>query len=128
MPTSESDAGAIHRSLEDGRAFSVLFTRHFATMHSYLARRVGSQLADDLGAEVFRQAFEGRHRYQLDRDCARPWLYGIATNLLRRHHRSERRRMMAYARAASAIGSGGDEFDRVDDVVDGEAVAARLAE
>lgn len=127
MPTLESDAGAIRRSLEDGRAFSVIFSRHFATIHSYLARRVGSQLADDLGAEVFRQAFEGRHRYHLDRECARPWLYGIATNLLRRHHRSERRRMLAYSRAASATGPGEDQFGWVDDVVDGEAVAASLA-
>ena len=127
MPTLESDAGAIRRSLEDGRAFSVIFSRHFATIHSYLARRVGSQLADDLAAEVFRQAFEGRAHYDLPREYARPWLYGIATNLLRRHHRSERRRMVAYARAASATGPGEDQFGRVDDLVDGEAVAARLA-
>ena len=128
MPTHESDAVVIGRSLADGRAFSVIFTRHFATIHAYLARRIGSHLADDLSAEVFRQAFEGRHRYDRERECARPWLYGIATNLLRRHYRTERRRMLAYARARAFSGPGEDQFDRVEDVVDGEAVAANLAE
>ena len=127
MPILESDAGAICRSLGDGRAFSVIFTRHFVTIHSYVARRVGSQLADDLSAEVFRQAFECRARYDLERECARPWLYGIATNLLRRHHRSERRLIVAYARAGASLGAGEDQFGRIDDLVDGEAVAARLA-
>jgi RNA polymerase sigma-70 factor (ECF subfamily) len=32
------------------------------------------------------------------RVSARPWLYGIASNLVRRHYRQEERRLRAYAR------------------------------
>src|SRR5262249_53119879 len=34
-------------------------------------------------------------------ELALPWLLGIATNVMRRHWRSERRRLAAYARAIS---------------------------
>jgi RNA polymerase sigma factor (sigma-70 family) len=51
--------------------------------------------------EVFRVAFERRESYDLDRPMARPWLYGIATNLLAKHRRREIRRLQATARLAA---------------------------
>jgi RNA polymerase sigma factor (sigma-70 family) len=51
---------------------------------------------------VFTQAFDRRRSFDVSRDDARPWLLGIAANVLRRHWRGERRRLNAYARAASA--------------------------
>src|SRR5690348_11576564 len=68
-------------------------------MHRYLARRVGGEAADDLAAEVFLAAFSQRHRYDAARECARPWLYGIATNLVGAHRRQEARYLRALARA-----------------------------
>ena len=78
--------------------FAVVFDRHYDAVHRYLARRVGPDLADDLAAETFTEAFEARLRFDTTRPNARPWLFGIATNLLRHHHRSEARRLRAYAR------------------------------
>src|SRR6184192_2681427 len=46
-------------------------------------------------------------RNDANRADARPWLLGIAANLLRRHWRSERRRLDAYARSAG-FEAGGD--------------------
>jgi RNA polymerase sigma-70 factor (ECF subfamily) len=54
---------------------------------------------------VFRIAFERRSAFEQDRDSARPWLYGIAANVVAKHHRSEARRFRAMARVMDAIGT-----------------------
>jgi RNA polymerase sigma-70 factor (ECF subfamily) len=46
---------------------------------------------------VFTIAFAQRQRYDLARDCARPWLYGIATNVVGTYRRREQRRYRASA-------------------------------
>jgi RNA polymerase sigma factor (sigma-70 family) len=93
-----SDADAIRASRSDPEAFVEVFDRHFNTIHGYLRRRVGSSLADDLAASTFTEAFASRRRYDGDRPDALPWLYGIASNLLRRHYRAEERQLRAFAR------------------------------
>ena len=93
-----SDAQIIAASRVEPLVFAAVFDRHYDAVHRYLARRVGSDLADDLAAETFTTAFDARRRYDTTRPDARPWLFGIATNLLRHHHRGEARRLRAYAR------------------------------
>ncbi|HZV73907.1 MAG TPA: sigma factor [Conexibacter sp.] len=85
---------------EDPRAFAELFDRHYDLIAGWLRRRVERAPADELAAETFLQAFDARARYDATRADARPWLFGIAANLLRRHRRAEERRLRAYARAA----------------------------
>jgi RNA polymerase sigma-70 factor (ECF subfamily) len=94
-----TDAQAIGASLADPEVFAVLFDRHFDAIHGYARRRVGPSLADEIAAETFTRAFDRRRRYDAAREDARPWLLGITANLLRRHWRSERRRLDAYARS-----------------------------
>lgn len=94
-----SDSDDIEASITDGERFGVVVERHFSELYRYLARRVGGE-ADDLAAETFAIAFRRRVDYDLDRADVRPWLYGIATNLVRRHRRSEMRRLAAYERSA----------------------------
>ena len=96
-----TDAEAIGASLADPEAFALLFDRHFDAIHGYVQRRVGPSLADEIAAETFSRAFDRRRRYDTARESARPWLLGIAANLLRRHWRSERRRLDAYARSGA---------------------------
>jgi RNA polymerase sigma-70 factor (ECF subfamily) len=93
-----SDAALVSASLIEPRRFGEIFDRHFADIDRYLARRVGAQIADDLTAEVFTVAFRTRARYDPCTADVRAWLFGIAANLARRHWRSERRRLRAYAR------------------------------
>ena len=86
VPTTSrtSDDGvAIARSLHDPEAFAEVFDRHFAFVHRYIARRARRDRADDLAAQTFTVAFSHRGRYRDDLGTARPWLLGIATNLLR---------------------------------------------
>jgi len=94
-----SDSDEIAASLINPDRFGAVAERHFGAIYQYLARRVGRDVAQDLGAETFVIAFSARNRYDLSRASARPWLFGIATNLIRRHRRSELRMLNAYARS-----------------------------
>jgi RNA polymerase sigma factor (sigma-70 family) len=80
-----------------GLSFDAAFADEFPTLHRYLARRVGATAADDLAAETFAVAFRNWERLDPERPV-RPWLYGIAANLMRHHWRKERRMLRAYAR------------------------------
>ncbi len=83
------DAAVIDSSRREPERFAVLFDRHAPYIHRYLARRAGREVADDLVAETFLAAFAKRDRYDLSYTDARPWLYGIATNLVGQHRRDE---------------------------------------
>jgi RNA polymerase sigma factor (sigma-70 family) len=128
---SEADAAVIEQSWTRPERFSAIFERYFVPVHQYLARRVGDKAADDLAAEVFVAAFAHRQRYDLARECARPWLYGIATNLIGTHRRQEQRLYHALARSTVPAASPSDEdrvTDRVSAAAAGPALAAALAE
>ncbi|WP_232519954.1 RNA polymerase sigma factor [Actinosynnema pretiosum] len=105
MRAIEDDRDTDRPDLSDaGRAFGELFDRHARALHGYLRRRVGD-LADDLVAETFLVAYQGRAGYDPARGTARAWLHGIAANLLRRHLRQEVRGLRALARAGAEVGS-----------------------
>ena len=74
------------------RSFEAAFEAEFASLHRYLARR--------LGQETFAVAFRSWDRLDPGRPV-RPWLYGIAANLVRHHWRKERRMLRAYARSGA---------------------------
>jgi RNA polymerase sigma factor (sigma-70 family) len=85
----ETDGVLIERSAR-GRpdAFVEVVRRHEVAVHAYLARRAGRQAADDLLGEVWVRAFGGRAGFDPAHSDARPWLYGIARNVLRAHWRA----------------------------------------
>jgi len=84
--TDPSDASVIAGSLQRPEQFAAIFDRHFDSVHAYLARRIGASLADDLASQTFVVAFERRESFRATVDSARPWLFGIATNLMRPTH------------------------------------------
>src|SRR6476469_5693975 len=57
------DAAVIEASRAEPDRFASLFDRHAPYIHRYLARRVGTQAADDLVAETFLVAFRKRTGY-----------------------------------------------------------------
>jgi RNA polymerase sigma-70 factor (ECF subfamily) len=105
-----SDAELIESSLVDARVFAAIFDRHFRAIFRFLRGRAGRQLAEDLASETFVVAFGHRDTYDLSREDARPWLYGIAVNLLREYRRTEERRLRAYARMPANAESASDEL------------------
>jgi RNA polymerase sigma factor (sigma-70 family) len=84
-----SDADQIGESLVDPGAFSCLFDRHAGSVHRYLSKR------------------------DLTYPDARPWLFGIATNLTRHHWRSEGRRLVREANHSLASVVGPDTSEEV---------------
>ncbi len=112
-----SDAALIASSLSSPQAFAVVFDRHFDAVHGYLARRAGREQADDLAATTFEVAFRRRASFDPAADSARPWLYGIATNLLRAAGRAERQALATLPQLLDPAQRGGavaDEGSRVD--------------
>lgn len=102
LPAEDADADdalLIERSRDEAEAFTGLYDRYLPVIHRYVAGRVGPQVADDLAAEAFLVAFRGRGRFDPARGAVRPWLFGIATNLIARHRRAEARHYRAVARA-----------------------------
>ena len=97
-----TDAELIRDSLVNAAVFAALFDRHYRAIHRFLHARIGRVLAEDIASETFTVAFRRRASYDLSRPNARPWLYGIAVNLMRDHRRTEERRLSAYVRAAHA--------------------------
>jgi RNA polymerase sigma factor (sigma-70 family) len=112
---------------EPGAEFGRLFDAYARPLHRYLARRLGADTAHDLVSETFMVALNARHGYDPRRAVVRSWLYGIATNLLRRHVRTEVRGLQATARAAAAPEPETGHEGRVSERVDAQAAAARLA-
>ncbi|HTI23625.1 MAG TPA: RNA polymerase sigma factor [Kutzneria sp.] len=104
-----------------------LYDEHAPALRRYLARRIGPETADDLVAETFLTAMTGYAGYDQDRAPVRSWLYGIATNLLRRHLRQERRRYQATARLAARDVPGDGHDGAVADRVDADARVRALA-
>ena len=122
----DSDAALIEQSWAEPARFAEVFDRYYGEIHGYAARRLGRSLADDVAAETFLVAFRRRGSYDAAHPVARPWLYGIAANLIAGHRRAEVRQYRALARAGAAEAAEG-HADRVAGRVDAAAVRGRLA-
>jgi len=101
LDVSQTDAVVIEQSWHEPEIFAQLYDRHAGPIHRYVSRRLGDTMADDLVADTFLTAFRVRRRYDLGRPDARPWLYGIAANMIGKHRRAEVRRLKALARTAA---------------------------
>jgi RNA polymerase sigma factor (sigma-70 family) len=82
----------------DADAFGLLFERHARVIYNFCFRRVGDwAVAEDLLSIVFLEAWRRRDK-ELPPGKVLPWLYGIATNVVRNRRRSERRFAVAMRR------------------------------
>jgi RNA polymerase sigma factor (sigma-70 family) len=97
----EPDAVVIERSRTEPECFATIFDRYAPRLHRYAARRQGEEGADDIVAETFLAAFRQRDGYDLTRSSAAPWLFAIATNLMRKSRRTEVSRYRAFARTGA---------------------------
>jgi DNA-directed RNA polymerase specialized sigma24 family protein len=99
IPAAVPDAVVVERSWREPERFTEVFDRYYAEIHGYVARRLGPSRAEDIASETFLIAFDRRRRYDVAYPSARPWLYGIASNLVARHRRAEVRRYRALSHA-----------------------------
>ena len=103
----------------DPAGFGALFERHARSVYNHCFRRTASWAdAEELTSAVFVEAWRRRRDVRPIGESARPWLLGVANNLLRNHRRSLRRHRAALARLPGPS----PEADPADDV------AGRLAD
>jgi RNA polymerase sigma-70 factor (ECF subfamily) len=127
MDRPPPDEQLLAASRHDPQQFAPLFDRHAPDIHRYLARRVDS-VADDLLSETFLVAFRQRARYRDAGAGVRAWLFGIATNLVRQHVRTEIRRYRALARLPAPAPVEPDPTERLDAHRLRARIAAALAD
>ena len=121
-----TDSDLIRASFADPSAFGDLYRRHAARLHRYAARRTDQAVADDVTSETFLVAFERRDRFDHAWDNAAPWLFGIATQLIHRHRRTEVRMLRSLRKAADPE-TAPDEVGRAGELEDARAIVAALA-
>lgn len=119
---------ALMGSVADGsvQALETLVRRYEHRLFNYLARMAGNRTdADDLFQETFLRVYKHRQRY--DRSARfRPWLYQIATNLCKDHHKYMRHR--SHIPLDSNPGEGASLSERIADPVPGPSAQAELSE
>ncbi|MBE1582425.1 RNA polymerase sigma factor [Nonomuraea angiospora] len=106
------DVTVVERSMDNPDLFALLYDRYFTELYRYLAARLGSEHVEDLVADAFLIAFNGRGGFDPQRGTVRSWLYGIATNVVARHRRREGRRLNALSKVPAEDSADGPE-DRV---------------
>ena len=90
----------------DQQAFSELYERHARAIYNYLFRRLADwSEAEDLTAVVFLEAYRHRKDVVVLEGKLLPWLYGIATNVLRNRRRALWRHRDLMAQLAGAPAS-----------------------
>jgi RNA polymerase sigma factor (sigma-70 family) len=82
-------ASSLRRAQQDPSAFTDFYAAHSRPLLAFFARRTFDvEVARDLTAETFAQAFEHRRRFRGSTDAeAGGWLYGIARHQLGRYAR-----------------------------------------
>ena len=100
-----TDAALIEASLTKPEIFGAIFDRHFAAIYGFCASRVGPLTGEDLAGETFLRAFAGRRLFDVSRQNARPWLFGIALNVVRERLRAvERESILRHSGADLGVG------------------------
>jgi RNA polymerase sigma factor (sigma-70 family) len=99
MQATVPTKAAAHSPFADPEGFGDLFERHAGDIYGFCFRRTGDgRLSEDLVQAVFLEAWRRRNDVSLAPEEARPWLFGVALNMVRNHGRSLRRHRAALAR------------------------------
>lgn len=103
-----------------------LYRAHVSDVHRFLALRVGEDLAEELTAQTFVEAWAERSTFNPERGSPRRWIFGIANHVLYHHYRQERRRTAAHVALAAQrrLASLADVFE--DEVCEALAAAERM--
>ena len=89
--SAQSDEQLMTRAARGSdRAFEELYNRHARRLQGFFARRLGddADLAADFMHDTFLRLYAARESYREGRDF-RAWLFTIAYNLCRNHHRNQ---------------------------------------
>lgn len=107
--------------------FRVLYVETVDAIFGFLSRNVGPDLAEELTAQTFCEAWASRASFDTTRGSFRSWVFGIATHLMARHWRSESRRLRAFARHGTAA-EDPDGVESVSSRIDAQRTMPALAD
>jgi RNA polymerase sigma-70 factor (ECF subfamily) len=114
----------------DEDAFRAAFHEHGASVLRYATSRVGPIAGEDVAADTFVEAWRSRHRYDGNIASIEAWLLGIATRVIARQRRAERRWLQMCADTAAATSAAPDPapdpLDRIDAAARRPELAASL--
>lgn len=91
--------------------FATLYLESYGAIHAYASRRAGTEAADEVAAETFLVAWR---RLDALPSEPLPWLYGVARNVVMRHHAATGRQQRTQVAVASEqvwLQPGGSEVD-----------------
>lgn len=98
MTRGSAFEGAINPSMDD-QSFRQEFNQNYRDILAYAMRRSSTADAEDIAAETFTIAW--RKWGSAPIDAIRPWLFGIARNVLANHRRGVRRQDRLSAKITS---------------------------
>jgi len=116
---ADSDTSPISGSAGDPKQFEEIYRRHRRSINAFVSRRVPRDIVDDVVSDTFLAAFRVRGRYDLTRPDAKPWLIGMAMNVIRNTLRREHNANRMRPRPPPAA-------DPMDDLVEALAANERL--
>src|SRR5579875_33085 len=91
-----------HRSQLQQDEFEQMYLEHRDRLFAFLVYRTRDRaLAEDLLGDVFERAYKARDRFDPARGSSATWLYAIAVNRLRDHHRRAQVEHSALQRVAA---------------------------
>jgi RNA polymerase sigma-70 factor (ECF subfamily) len=124
------DAELLHGALHDREAFGVFYEQNALAVYRWFAYRVQREgtVAAELTAETFAEALRSLPRFRgTQPGSGVSWLFGIARNLAREHHRSRRIRRDARRELGMPRNGGLDEaLQDADERLDATELRERL--
>jgi RNA polymerase sigma-70 factor (ECF subfamily) len=97
------------------RDFERLYERHAGSLLGFLVYRTGDRaLAEDLLADTFERVLRSRKSFDPRKASEKTWIYAIALNCLRGHHRRREAESRALTRADAGAAADSLWTDRVE--------------
>jgi RNA polymerase sigma-70 factor, ECF subfamily len=119
MTEGTDDRLRIEAAQRDPARFGELYEEHFYRVYAYIARRVGNRhLAEDLTADVFREALAGIGKFEWRGVPFEAWLMRIASRGVADH----------FQRAGREAGNSADEPEQAPSEIERHAMLFQLVD
>lgn len=128
--TRKTDTELLLLSRDEPDAFAELFRRHAEPVLRYFVRRtLDPEVASELTAETFAEAFASRRRFREKGAAGVAWIFGIARHQLGRFFRNG----VVDARARQRLGMPErelepEDYERIEELIDFEPLRKALGE